>query len=71
MLSTAGRVTVIKTLILQKITHLLISLPNPPGKHIKEIKTIFIITYGIQIIKSSQKAILFRDMKGRVTNDMP
>lgn len=22
-------------------------------------------------IKSSQKAILFRDMKGRVTNDMP
>lgn len=48
MLSTAGRVTVIKTLFLQKITHLLISLPNAPGKHIKEIKTIFIITYGIQ-----------------------
>lgn len=41
MLSTAGRITVIKNLILPKITHLLISLPNPPRKHIKEIETIF------------------------------
>jgi hypothetical protein len=39
--STAGRITVIKTLILPKITYLLISLPNPPSDKIKEIEKMF------------------------------
>ena len=38
ILSTAERITVVKSLILPKITHLLISLPNPPKEKIKEIE---------------------------------
>jgi hypothetical protein len=41
MISTAGRVTVIKSLMLPKITHLLISLPTPPKEKLKEIENIF------------------------------
>lgn len=38
LLTTAGRITVVKTLIIPKITHLLIRLPNPPSKTILEIE---------------------------------
>lgn len=37
-LTTAGRITVVKTLIIPKITHLLISIHNPPSKIILEIE---------------------------------
>lgn len=37
-LTTAGRITVVKTLIIPKITHLLISIPNPQSKTITEIE---------------------------------
>ena len=36
-----GKVTVIKTLILSKIVHLLIALPSPSNKIIKEINKMF------------------------------
>ena len=41
LLSTAGKITVVKTILLPKLTHLFISLPNPPEKKIKEIESIF------------------------------
>ena len=36
-LTVLGRITVVKTLIISKITHLLISLPNPPDTITKQI----------------------------------
>ena len=41
ILTPYGKITVIKTLALSKITHLLISLPNPPENIIKEIESMF------------------------------
>lgn len=48
-LTTVGtcRITVIKTLIIPNITHLLINLPDPPSKTILEIKEIYCNKYGI------------------------
>ena len=40
-LTPFGRITVIKTLILSKIVHILISLPSPTPKVIKDLNTIF------------------------------
>jgi hypothetical protein len=40
-LSVLGRVTVLKTLIIPKITYLLIALPNPPKHMIQTLKTMF------------------------------
>ena len=40
-LSTAGRITVVKTLLLPKFSHLLISLPSPSKEKLKEIEAIF------------------------------
>ena len=40
-LTPLGKVTVIKTLILPKITHLLIALPNPNSDFLKNINSIF------------------------------
>ena len=36
-LTVLGRVTIIKTLIIPKLTHLFISLPNPPKPMIKNL----------------------------------
>ena len=36
-LTVLGRVTIIKTLIISKLTHLFISLPNPPKPMIKNL----------------------------------
>ena len=36
-LTVLGRVTIIKTLIIPKLTHLFISLPNPPKTMIKNL----------------------------------
>ena len=40
-LSPLGKITVIKSLLLPKITHLLIALPNPGIKLLQEINTLF------------------------------
>ena len=40
-LSTLGRITVVKSLILPKLTHLFLSLPNPNKELIKEIDSSF------------------------------
>lgn len=40
-LTPLGRITVIKSLALSKITHLMLSLPNPSEKIIKEIQIMF------------------------------
>ena len=40
-LTVLGRITVLKTLIMPKLTHLLIALPNPNQKMIKQINTLF------------------------------
>ena len=40
-LTPLGRITVLKTLIISKIVHLLISLPNPSDKLLKELNSIF------------------------------
>ena len=39
-LTVFGRITVVKTLVILKITHLLISWPNPPERTLKHINTI-------------------------------
>ena len=35
-----GRITVIKSLVLSKFTHLFLALPNPPGDLIKRLERI-------------------------------
>ena len=41
MLTPLGRITVIKSLAMAKINHLLLALPNPPQNMIKEINSLF------------------------------
>lgn len=41
ILTPLGRITVIKSLALPKINHLILSIPNPSEKMIKEIQTMF------------------------------
>jgi hypothetical protein len=65
MLSTAGRITVIKTLILPKITHLLISLPNPPREKLKEIeKNFFEFIWNSKTPRVAKKDIIQSYEKG-------
>ncbi|MCG7892737.1 MAG: reverse transcriptase domain-containing protein, partial [Candidatus Thiodiazotropha endolucinida] len=40
-LTLIGRITVIKSLLLAKFTHLFLALPNPPGELIKQIEKMF------------------------------
>ena len=46
-ISTIGRITVIKTLLLPKLIHLFMSLPTPEDYIIREINTLFLIIFGI------------------------
>ena len=41
ILSTNGRITVVKTILLPKLTHLLIALPNPSDIIVKELERMF------------------------------
>ena len=41
LLSTAGKITVVKSVLLPKLTHLFISLPNPSQIMIKELEKLF------------------------------
>lgn len=41
LLSPAGKITVIKSIILPKIIHLIIALPNPPSCYMKELEQLF------------------------------
>lgn len=43
-LSTAGRITVVKTLLIPKFSYLLITLPSPSKKKLKEIED-FLLNY--------------------------
>ena len=36
-----GKITVIKTLALSKINHLLLSLPSPPDRMLKDLESVF------------------------------
>lgn len=59
LLTTAGRITVVKTLIIPKITHLLISLPNPPSKTILEIeRNLFQYIWNSKTHKVSKNCII-------------
>ena len=40
-ISTIGRITVVKSLMIPKLNHLFMSLPDPPEKTVKELNTIF------------------------------
>ena len=40
-LTLIGRITIIKSLALDKFTHLFLALPNPPGELIKQIERLF------------------------------
>ena len=40
-LTLLGRIAVIKSLVLSKLTHLFLALPNPPGDLIKRLERIF------------------------------
>ena len=42
-LSPIGRITVIKTLVLSTLNHILIALPNPPKSTIKHLNTSFFL----------------------------
>ena len=39
-LTVLGKITVVKTLLVPKITHLFMSLPNPTGKYLEELNTL-------------------------------
>ena len=41
ILTPYGRITVVKSLAMAKINHLLLSLPNPPEKNIRELDSLF------------------------------
>lgn len=40
ILTTAGRITVVKTLLIPKFSHLLMTLPSPPKEKLKEIENL-------------------------------
>ena len=40
-LTVLGKITVVKTILLSKLTHLFISLPSPSKVYIKALETIF------------------------------
>ena len=42
-----GKITVIKSLLLPKLTHLFIALPRPSEQWIKNFKKPYLISYGI------------------------
>ena len=46
-LTPLGKITVIKSLILPKITHLLIALPNPKPETLDNINSIFMSIFGM------------------------
>ena len=60
MLSIARRIIIVKSLILPKRTHPLISFSSPTKEKLKEIEDIFTNTYGI--LKLS-RVILFKAKK--------
>ena len=46
-LTPLGRITVVKTLLLPKLTHILISLPKPNDRLIKTLETSFLDAFGV------------------------
>ena len=64
-LTPLGRITVMKTLFLSKINHLLISLPNPKSQTVRQIEGLF---YGFlwsdKPSKISKTIITLNKVKG-------
>lgn len=60
MLSIARRIIIVKSLILPKRTHPLISFSSPTKEKLKEIEDIFTNTYGILKLP---RVILFKAKK--------
>ena len=61
-LTLFGRITIIKSLALAKFVHLILALPNPPGKLIKNLEKIFykfLWTSGLDRIK---RRIIIKDV---------
>ena len=51
-LTPFGRITVIKSLVVSKITHLLMNLPDPEESFLKELNKLCIIFFGmVKMIK--------------------
>ena len=45
-LTVLGKITVVKTILLSKLTHLFISLPSPDSHYIKTLETLFFNSFG-------------------------
>ena len=58
-----GRITVLKSLILSKITHILISLPAPNEVTFKNIEICVYISFGKVVDMRCQKVTFYRDIK--------
>ena len=59
-----GKITVRKSLILPKITHLLLNLPDPDDNFLKELNTLlFNFLWGGKTDKIKRSGICANDMK--------
>ena len=59
-----GNITVIKSLVLSKITHLLLNLPDPDDNFLKELNTLlFSFLWGGKTDKIKRSGICANDMK--------
>lgn len=70
-ISTLGKITVVKSLLLSKFTHLFTSLPKPSTQWIRQFeKTLYNFIWGNKIDKISRKTLQLNYEKGgcRMTN---
>lgn len=70
-ISTLGKITVVKSLLLSKFTHLFISLPKPSSQWIQQFeKTLYNFIWENKIDKISRKTLQLNYEKGgcRMTN---
>ena len=58
-----ARITIIKSLALEKFIHLLLALPNPPDNMLKNIEKYFINFYGMGVQIESSEASLLKTLK--------
>ena len=47
IISTLGTITVLKTILLPKLTHIFMSLPDPSVAKIKHLESTFLSLYGV------------------------
>ena len=62
-LTPLGRITVLKTIILPRLVHLLTSLPNPPNKMIEELNTRFFKFVWNNKVERVKRKVLIQNQK--------